>query len=74
MIYLKSTLAGIGGSILAIVLLVVAIIILNVTKASTGMGMIGISIFLPLGMMLLGFAAGFSLMFIKLNRRSTSIN
>jgi hypothetical protein len=68
MIYLKSILAGIAGSILGILLFVVTIILLNVTGAA-GSGMTGIGIVFPLGLVVLGFAGGYFLMFRRLRRR-----
>ena len=62
MSYLKSILAGIGGSILALILLIVVIVILNIMKVSKD-GMVGISIIVPLVLALLGFAVGFYLVF-----------
>jgi hypothetical protein len=64
MIYLKSTLAGLGGSILALILLIAVIVILNILKVSKN-GMVGIGIFgpLPLGVVILGFVLGFYLVF-----------
>lgn len=62
MIYLKSILSGIGGSILGLILFIVVVVILNVMKVGKD-GMVGISIIVPLGLALLGFAVGFYLVF-----------
>ena len=75
MIYLKCVLAGIAGSVLGVLLFVIAIIILNVPGAAT-VGTTGISAIPPLGLFAgglidgLGFAAGYYLMFHKLRRRA----
>jgi len=66
MIYLKSILAGLGGSVLALILLVAVFVILNVLKVFQD-GMVGISIIVPLGLALFGFAAGFYLVFRNSN-------
>ena len=73
MMYLKSVLAGIAGSIVAFLLLIFAVIILGITKvigAGTPSG--GIIAFIPLGTILLGFVAGFLAMFSKLRRRAAT--
>jgi hypothetical protein len=71
MIFLKSILAGIAGSILGIVLLAIAIISSRITNESiSGTIWVRILPFLPLAMTLLGFAAGFYLMFQRLSRRA----
>jgi hypothetical protein len=75
MIYLKCVLAGIAGSILGVLLFVIAIIILKVPGAAA-MGVTGISAIPPLGLFVgglidgFGFAAGYYLMFHKLRRRA----
>ena len=67
MIYLKSIFAGIAGSILVVIVFVVAMIVSNVTGFFKPEGMVGISIFSPLllAIVALGFVAGFYLVFRK---------
>jgi hypothetical protein len=78
MIYLKCVLAGIAGSVLGVLLFVIAMIILNVPGAST-VGATGISAIPPLRLFVgglidgFGFTAGYHLMFQKL-RRSALLN
>ena len=60
MLHVKRALAGIGGSILALISLIVAVVILNIMNVGRN-GMIGISIIgpIPATMALLGFALAF---------------
>jgi uncharacterized membrane protein len=48
MIYLKSILAGIAGSILVVIMFVIALIVLNTTGFFKPDGMVGISVFSPM--------------------------
>jgi len=75
MIYLKSVLAGIAGSILAVTLLLIAIIGSRITNESiSGTILAKILPFLPFGMLLLGFVVGFSFMFKRCYRPPTTGN
>jgi len=67
MIYLKSILAGIAGSILVIIVFVIVLIVLNTTSFFKPDGMVGINVLspLPLALVGLGFVAGFYLVFRK---------
>jgi hypothetical protein len=67
MIYLKSILAGIAGSILGVVMFVIIVIVLNATGMVPQGGMVGISVFSPLLLARVagGFVAGFYLVFRK---------
>jgi len=67
-IYLKSALAGLGGSILALFLLAVVFVVLNILNANKS-GMVGISVIgpLPILVIVLGFALGFYLVFRNSN-------
>jgi hypothetical protein len=65
MVYLKSVLAGIGGSILALILLVLVVVAMNVLNRPTSSGMVLISVVgpIPIGVAALGFILGFYLVF-----------
>lgn len=71
MIYLKSILGGIAGSILVVIMFIIAMIILNTTGLVPQGGMVGIGVFSPLALaiVVLGFAAGFYLAFRRSRRR-----
>lgn len=60
MLHVKCTLAGIDGSILALILLIVVVVILNIMNVGRN-GMVGISIIgpIPANMALMGFAPAF---------------
>jgi|RhiMethySRZTD1v2_1073278.scaffolds.fasta_scaffold06840_9 hypothetical protein len=64
MVYLKSTLAGVAGSILALILLVVVMVIANTLNRPTS-GMVGINVLgpIPVSVAALGFILGFYLVF-----------
>ena len=64
MIYLKSVLAGIGGSLLGIILLVIVIVILNARYANQSV-MVGINVVgpIPIAVVSLGFILGFYMVF-----------
>jgi hypothetical protein len=68
MVYLKSTLAGIGGSILALILFVVVIAAINILGRSSS-GMVGINVVgpLPIAVAALGFILAFYLVFRNSN-------
>ena len=68
MIYLKSLLAGIAGSVLALTTLLVVVIIVTriVNISATGTVWAKIIPFLPLTTVVLGFVIGFHLMYRKL--------
>ena len=66
MIYLKSVLAGIGGSILALILFVVVIVAMNILRLS-GSGMVGIRMPIPIALAALGFILGFYLVYRNSN-------
>jgi len=74
MIYLKSILAGIAGSILMVIMFVIAVIVLNTTGFLVQSGMVGIRIFSPLVLtiVMLGFVAGFYFVFRKSSLRIAS--
>jgi hypothetical protein len=74
MIYLKSILAGIAGSILLVILFVIAVILLNTTGFLIQDGMVGINVFSPLVLTIVvfGFVAGFYLVFRKSRLRIAS--
>jgi hypothetical protein len=74
MTYLKSVLAGIAGSIVMLVLIVVAIISINITRTGQHGSMIAISFIYPLGLMVAGFIAGFYLMLRRSSRHTRSLN
>jgi hypothetical protein len=60
MLYVRCALAGIGGSILALILLIVVVVILNIMNVGRN-GMVGINIIgpVPVTLALLGFALAF---------------
>ena len=66
MVYLKSVLAGIGGSILALILFVVVIVAINILRLS-GPGMVGIRMPIPIALAALGFILGFYLVYRNSN-------
>jgi uncharacterized YccA/Bax inhibitor family protein len=76
MIYLKSILAGIAGSILVVIMFVIALIVLNTTGFFKPDGMVGISVFSPmmLAIVAFGFVAGFYLVFRKSRLRRSRIH
>jgi membrane-bound ClpP family serine protease len=76
MIYLKSVLAGIAGSILVVIMFVIVVIVLNVAGLVPQGGMVGISVFSPLllAIVALGFVAGFYLVFRKSRLRRSRIH
>ena len=75
MIYLKSILAGIAGSILVVIVFVMAMIVSNVTGFFKPEGLVAISVFSPLllAIVALGFVAGFYLVFRKSRLRRSRI-
>jgi hypothetical protein len=67
MIYLKSVLAGIAGSVLVVIVFVMALIVSNITGFLKPEGMVGINVLSPIALAIvgLGFVAGFYLVFRK---------
>jgi ABC-type lipoprotein release transport system permease subunit len=64
MVYLKGTLAGIAGSILALILLVIAMVAINTLNRPTAR-MVGINVVgpIPISVAALGFILGFYFFF-----------
>jgi hypothetical protein len=62
-VYLKSVLAGIGGSILALILLVLTVVAINVLRPTRGMVAIIVVGPIPIAVAALGFILGFYLVF-----------
>jgi hypothetical protein len=67
MIYLKSLLAGIAGSVLVVIVFVMALILSNITGFLKPERMVGINVLSPIALAIvgLGFVAGFYLVFRK---------
>jgi uncharacterized membrane protein len=70
MVYLKSVLAGIGGSILALILFTIGIVILNIlNRNNQNSGMVGINVLgpIPISIAAVGFILAFYLAYRNSN-------